>query len=55
MPVPDTQADLALLESAVREAGGIARKFFGAGGGFGNATDAGVGDDAFDRFAVRIE
>ena len=29
MPVPDTQADLALLESAVREAGSIARKFFG--------------------------
>ncbi len=29
MPAPDTQADLALLESTVREAGNIARGFFG--------------------------
>ena len=29
MPVPDTAADLALLTVAVREAGEIARKFFG--------------------------
>ncbi len=29
MPAPDTAADLALLESTVREAGGIARGFFG--------------------------
>lgn len=29
MPAPDATADLALLEAAVREAGDIARKFFG--------------------------
>jgi myo-inositol-1(or 4)-monophosphatase len=29
LPAPDTAADLALLESSVREAGDIARKFFG--------------------------
>lgn len=29
MPAPDTQADLALLETTVREAGEIAREFFG--------------------------
>lgn len=29
MPAPDTAADLALLESAVRNAGEIARKFYG--------------------------
>jgi len=29
LPAPDTKADLALLESTVREAGGIARGFFG--------------------------
>lgn len=29
MPAPDTAADLALLQSIVREAGGIARAFFG--------------------------
>jgi myo-inositol-1(or 4)-monophosphatase len=29
LPVPDTKADLALLESTVREAGDIARSFFG--------------------------
>ncbi len=29
MPAPDTASDLALVEGAVREAGGIARSFFG--------------------------
>jgi myo-inositol-1(or 4)-monophosphatase len=53
LPAPDTAADLELLESAVREAGEIARKFFGGDykrwdKGQGNpVTEA---DLAVDRF-----
>jgi len=61
LPAPDTAADLSILESAVREAGEIARKFYGgtfrrwskAGGS--PVTEADLAIDSFLNERMRTE